>query len=206
MLNYVIYGEASHFQGKFQVAGYVVDGQWYHATDPAEAKTYAKTHPAKWIQAGTHPACGVAYSMPKGAKEMVEPGGRTLPFAFNPNIQLSLEQALELPAMHPRKNLIKVTGLNPYENDAYTLWKFVPDSVFDALANATPDDTYQQYNGQYDVVSGSSGGVDYYMDEVFEDTFENFMTSDAKADGWTDTPPSTHSNDRRLTMLILFDD
>lgn len=92
-IDYVVYGKVANFQGWFEQAGYVVDGAWYHASDPAEAKAYAEAHPNTWIQALTHPACGVAYKMPDGAPHQTTDFGRSLPFQFNHEVKLTLAEA-----------------------------------------------------------------------------------------------------------------
>lgn len=207
-IDYVIYGRVAHFGGEFHQAGYVVDGVWYHTSDPAEAKAYAEAHPDKWIRASTHPACGVAYIMPEGAPHQITECGRMLPFPFNDRIRLTLDEARELPSMEAIRYLVEVTCINPNDENipAQTWYKFVPADVFKSLKASKKCEAYTEHNKRYDVVTGSCGNLD-----LLEDFNELFMSvgvndDDAMEMGWTMSPLTAKENDDSLRMLILFDD
>lgn len=207
-IDFVVYGVVSHFQGALEQAGWVVDGKWYHASDPAEAKAYAEAHPDKCISACTHPACGAAYIMPEGTPHKTTDYGRDLPFPFNHKIRLTLDEARELPSMAPTRNLVEVTCINP--NDEHipnqTWYRFVPDDVFEELVTSEKCGAYPNYNKRYDVVTGACGNLDLL--EGLGGLFESVGASDegARESGWTTAPLTATENDNSLRMLILFDD
>lgn len=207
-IDYVIYGEAAHFQGPFVVSGYVVDGVRYQCADDAEAKAYAEAHPDKWIKAGTHPACGVMYIMPDGAPHKASSSWCDIPIPYNEKLKLTLDDARALPPMTPQRNLVEVTCDNPNDQHIPTeiLYRHVPNHIFEELEKADRCEKYAEENKKYDVVTGSCGGIDWLdgLDGLFEPV--GASDEDAKALGWSTRRPTLLTNDRILRMLILFDD